>query len=123
GNTSCYSETSFDLIVNTLPAIDLEKTYYLCDLTPSLGLRTSNDFDSYLWTFEDGSQISHAYEASIAKAGNYTLTVTKFINGINCEQTFAFSLIRSELPKITEIEYRDLSGNNYVKIITKGYGD
>ncbi|WP_422083285.1 T9SS type B sorting domain-containing protein [Ulvibacterium sp.] len=122
-NASCYSETSFNLIVNTLPTLNLEETYYLCDLEPSLELSVNLDFDSFLWSFETGSQISDTHQASIDQAGNYTLTVTKFINGINCEQTFSFSLIRSNLPKIIEVEYRDLSENNRIRIIADGDGD
>jgi len=122
-NTLCYSETSFDLIVNELPQINLENNYFLCDLLPSLYIATDTNFDTWKWTFEEDSVISNSFEVNIEDAGKYTLQVTKITNGISCENSFSFKLVRSVLPKIEAVKIQDISDNNYIEIITSGDGD
>jgi hypothetical protein len=45
---------------------------------------------------------------------NFTLRVTKINNGISCENSFSFNLVRSTLPKIQEVKIQDVSDNNIV---------
>ncbi|WP_430408660.1 T9SS type B sorting domain-containing protein [Kordia sp.] len=118
----CYSETYFDLIVIDSPEIDLEENYYLCDLEPSLSLAIDTTFDSYSWTFEDGTFISNTHFATVSDEGSYTVHVSEFTNGISCENTFTFQLIRSDLPTIQTVNFDQL-GNNYIEIIAVGDGD
>ena len=120
-NRLCYSETSFNLIVNELPEITLEEDYLICNLEPSLALSVSPDYYSYAWYYE-ADLISEDYEATLIEEGNYKLVVSELLNGIECENTFDFTLSRSILPEIVEIEYDEL-GNNFIKIITSGDGD
>jgi len=122
-NSLCYSETSFEMVVNELPQIDLENNYFLCDLEPYFKISTDTSFDSWEWTFEDGSVISNSFESNLIDAGIYTLRVSKINNGISCENSFSFNLVRSILPKIEEVKIQDISDNNYVEIITSGDGD
>ncbi|MDI5894560.1 T9SS type B sorting domain-containing protein [Flavobacterium algoritolerans] len=122
-NPLCYSETSFNLIVNELPKINIKDEYNLCDLEPFLYLATDSNFDSWKWTFENGTVISNSFEANLIDSGIYTLRVSKISNGISCENSFSFNLIRSILPKISEVKTQDLSDNNYIEIITAGNGD
>ncbi|WP_053976968.1 T9SS type B sorting domain-containing protein [Mangrovimonas xylaniphaga] len=121
-NPICYSETSFDLIVNELPEIDLEDEYFICNLEPSITLNINSGFNSYNWFYEDGTLISNTDSAEIAEEGNYTITATQIENGITCENSFDFNLIRSVLPEIQQVNFGDL-GNNYIEIIAPGDGD
>jgi gliding motility-associated-like protein len=121
-NPICYSETSFDLIINELPEINLEDEYFICDLEPSILLGVNLSFNSYNWFFEDGTLISDTNSAEIAEEGNYILTVTQMDNGVTCENSFDFNLIRSVLPEIQQVNYGEL-GNNYIEIIASGDGD
>lgn len=122
-NGLCYSETSFDLKVNDLPSVNIEKTYYLCNLEASLLLSVANNLDSYKWQSQDGSIISNTYEANLVNSGDYILTVSKLQNGVYCENSFGFELIRFVLPSITDIKYKELSENNFIEIIAAGDGD
>lgn len=121
-NPICYSETSFNLIVNELPVINLEDEYFICNLEPSILLNVNSGYNSYNWLFEDGTLISSTNSGEIAEEGNYTLTVTQIENDITCEKSFDFTLIRSVLPKIQQVNFGDL-GNNYIEIIASGDGD
>ncbi|MFD2567059.1 DUF7948 domain-containing protein [Pseudotenacibaculum haliotis] len=117
----CYSETSFNLIINDLPQVNLENEYFICNLEPSLTLNVNSGFHSYTWLFEDGTQISDTHSAEIANEGNYVLIVTQMNNGIICENSFSFDLVRSELPEIQQVNFGDL-GDNYIEIIASGDG-
>ena len=121
-NSICYSETSFELIVNSLPEINLDEEYFICNLKPSISLNINYGFNSYNWFFEDGTLISGTNSAEIIEEGSYTLTVTQMENGITCENSFDFNLIRSDLPEIQQINYGVL-GNNYIEIIASGDGN
>ncbi len=122
-NSLCYSETSFDLEVNQLPIINLEAEYRLCDLEPSLYLSSDTSFYSWQWSYEDGSVLSNTFEVNISNDGTYTLTVEKLENGIICSSIQSFELIRSVLPQIEHVEYKELSENNSIEIIAIGDGD
>lgn len=121
-NPICYSETSFNLIVNELPEINLEDQYIICNLEPSLSLNLDPGFSSYTWSYQDGSLISSTTTAVLENEGNYTVTVTDIQNGINCQDSFEFTLVRSALPEIQEVNFGDL-GDNYIEIIATGDGD
>jgi gliding motility-associated-like protein len=121
-NHICYSETFFDLVVIELPEINLEEAYHICNLEPSITLNIDVGFNSYNWSFEDGTIISNTYNAEIAEEGSYILTVTQNQNGIACENSFEFNLIRSELPEIQQVNYGEL-GNNFIEIVASGDGN
>lgn len=81
-NSKCYSETSFNLIVNELPKIELNNEYYLCDLEPFLNISSNSNFDTWKWTFENGTVISNSIDAKLIDEGKYTLNVAKNKNGV-----------------------------------------
>ncbi|MCC1485051.1 T9SS type B sorting domain-containing protein [Winogradskyella immobilis] len=121
-NNQCYSETEFNLIVNPLPEINLEETYSICNLDPSINLSVDPNYNSYDWVYEGGPSISSSNSAEIIEQGIYTLTITKLENGIVCENSFSFELIRSTLPEILQVNQGEL-GNNFIEIIVTGDGD
>ena len=120
-NPLCFSETSFDLIVNKLPIIEIEKHYVICDSDPYLSISVDSDFDSYEWKFEDKTIISTVNEVKLIDNGNYNLKIMKNTNGVVCENNFPFSLNRSKLPSIQEVVFNEF-GNNFIKVIASGNG-
>ncbi|WP_125718709.1 T9SS type B sorting domain-containing protein [Flavobacterium ustbae] len=122
-NTLCYSETDFDLIVNNLPSVNIEKTYFLCNLEPSLHVNVASDLDTYIWKFEGNNIVSNTYSVDLVNAGRYTLVVGKIENNIYCENNFEFELIRSVLPKIKDVKYKELSDDNFIQIIPSFEGN
>jgi hypothetical protein len=58
------------------------------------------------WTYEDNSVISNSFEVNLIDGG-LPLRVTKINNGISCENSFSFNLVRSTLPKIQEVKIQD----------------
>jgi hypothetical protein len=72
-NSLCYSETSFDLVVNELPVIDLEDNYFICNLDPSITVFINPNYETYEWLFEDNTLISSTYEATLVNEGDYLI--------------------------------------------------
>lgn len=122
-NSLCVSETSFDLIINKRQELSLQETYNLCDLEPSLNLNPGGNFDTWEWQDSNGIVISNTAEASLTAAGNYSVRVSKTENGVACESSYAFRLIRSQLPTITKVKYQEWSSSNFIEIIAGGDGD
>ncbi|MCH4551574.1 T9SS type B sorting domain-containing protein [Aestuariibaculum lutulentum] len=122
-NNLCFSETNFNLFVNELPKVDLEESYFLCNLEPFLELYVKEVFDNYVWKYQDGTTISSSNVVKLEKAGNYTLIIGENTNGIYCENSYSFELVRSVLPKIERVDFAELSDRNYIEIIASGDGD
>ncbi len=121
-NSLCYSETSFNLIVNELPEISLEDEYLICNLDPSLTVYINPNYETYEWLFEGNVIISSTYEATLVDEGDYVINVTRIENGVICDNSFTFHLTRSILPSILEVNYDEL-GNNFIEIVASGDGD
>ncbi|WP_281299106.1 FG-GAP-like repeat-containing protein [Flavobacterium limnophilum] len=121
-NSFCFSETSFDLIVNKLPVIDLKDNYAICELEPSLTISINPNFDSYEWKFKNNEIISITNEAKLIDSGDYTVKVTQIENGISCQKSFPFNLARSLKPTIEKVVY-DQFGNNFIEISASGDGN
>ena len=119
----CVSETRFNVIVNELPEVDIENEYFLCNLEPSLEIEVNSNFESYVWSFEDGTVISNNYNVTLINSGNYTLKVDEIKNSIICENIYNFKLIRSVLPTIEEVKFKEFSDENFIKIVASGDGD
>ncbi|MCQ0110678.1 T9SS type B sorting domain-containing protein [Zhouia sp. CL16] len=120
-NPNCYSETSVDLIVKSLPDINLKKEYFICDSEPFISLTVKSGYSSYEWYFEDGDLISSTHEANVKKEGLYTLRVTEEANNVICHNEFTFSLAQSNRANIEFVNYGAL-GNNYIEIVANGSG-
>jgi gliding motility-associated-like protein len=121
-NNMCFSETSFDLVVNELPSVNVDNTYFLCNLEPYLEVSVDSSYDTYEWKYQDGNVISNTFDVQLVNAGVHSVTVGKLSNGILCENTYDFELVRSVLPTITDVKYQELSDNNYIEIIASGDG-
>ena len=122
-NKSCFSETTLTMKVNESPSIDLQKRYFLCDLTPSLRIAASSDLDSFAWRNGKGEVISESFDVEIFEAGKYSLTVARSVNDLYCENSWEFELVRSMPPKITDVKFQELSDNNTIEIEAIGDGD
>jgi gliding motility-associated-like protein len=121
---NCYSEASFDLIVIRPPVIDLRETYYLCDLEPSRTITANPDADSWRWVADDGAILSSSSEVNLSKEGTYTLFMGKARNGVSCESSASFRLVRTEPATIQQLNTGEgFSGDNHIEVLASGEGD
>ncbi len=121
-NETCYGITSFNLILNTLPSIDLEDTYVICPDSPDLVI-DGGDFESWEWRNGENMVLATTQEISITALGNYTLTVTETANGVICSNTQEFSVVSSGAPETLSIDTSGFSDQIELIINALGIGE
>ena len=114
--TQCANYTSFNLIVNPLPIVDIPKQLIcLDDLPLVVSADTSNNGDFYLWS--TGQTTS---EISIDTIGTYSVTVT---TAKGCVNSSDFEVIESEAATIEFTEVLNFTDPNSITVIVKGIGE
>lgn len=121
-NTNCFTDFEFNLRTSAIPVISLSDDYTICGSDPSIHLTENSSYDSWIWKDASGNTLSSAYQADIINEGQYTLTVTDTQNGIVCDNTTTFTVIRTALPHINDVEVKDFSTNNTITVIATGDG-
>lgn len=114
----CFSETSFELIVNNPMNVDLQEKYYLCEPETNLLLSVDPTLGFWEWRSDAGNILSNSNTIDLMIEGNYSLSVGKTENGIQCEKVFFFSIEQREAPKIEKLHISYFSSNNTVEILT-----
>ena len=113
--SGCFAITSFELIVESKPAIDMEDHYTFCSGSPLL-LAAPSGFNSYLWSTGETTQ-----SIRISQAGDYTITVSQ--DPLLCENAKTITVYESAPPVISHIKIRDWTVNqNSVTISTASIG-
>ncbi|MDR7210391.1 T9SS type B sorting domain-containing protein [Flavobacterium piscis] len=131
-SNDCFGFTTFNLIVNPLPNINLNidgsENKIICSNLPEFlitleaGINDGipiNDY-TYQW-YLNGNVISGAttFSIEVNAEGTYSVDV---INKNNCSRTRIIKVVASNVAEIKEIEVRDLSDNNSVLINVTGSG-
>ncbi|MCC1485262.1 T9SS type B sorting domain-containing protein [Winogradskyella immobilis] len=114
--TSCFSTTSFNTIINPLPLTDIpDQTICPENFPLVVSAETGFTDDTYLWSTGETTP-----EIEITEIGTYDVTVTT-ISG--CSVTSIFNVIESEPANIDVVEVVDFSDPNNVTITVTGIGD
>jgi gliding motility-associated-like protein len=108
----CYDTTSFSLLINPLPQLNLEDTYVLCPDSPDLVI-DAGIFETYEWRNESNDVVGTEQNFAVTDLGIYQLTVTETTNGIECSNTTTFEVVSSGAPETISI-----SSNGFSDIIT-----
>ena len=128
-NTNCTATVTLPFIVNSIPKISLLGDELVCSNLPTFtkvldagllnGSPTTNY--SYSWSF-NGNTIAGAtnYTLTVNTAGLYTVAVT---NNHGCSRTRTFTVVASDIAKITNIDIVDLAESNSVSVTISGLGD
>lgn len=119
-NPWCATETQLQLLVNPKQQLQLQPSYSICGLQPSLELEMPGNFDTWEWLTQDNRILSTTSKVLLEEEGLYSLRVGCLQNGILCEETRSFKLLRSALPEIREVKFQDWSSRNYIEIIAVG---
>jgi gliding motility-associated-like protein len=117
-SSECYTTTSFDLVVNELPIIDIEDEVAICE-GETIELEVDSGYDEYLWSTGDTTR-----EITVNEAGSYTITVTNNYGSESCSVSKTITVIESNVASIIDIETIDWSqNNNTITIFVEGSGD
>ncbi|HEX8269554.1 MAG TPA: T9SS type B sorting domain-containing protein [Flavobacterium sp.] len=115
-STDCFETTSFDLVVNPYPVLQMATQWPLCEGQNAVIVADSG-FDSYLWsTGESTSSII------VTEPGTYTVKVTTNYPSESCSATYPIEVIASNPPAIEAIETSDwtASDNSITIVLTEG---
>jgi gliding motility-associated-like protein len=111
----CYGVTPIALQVSSFNPNNFQTEVATICPNTSVTLSVPNTFSNYLW-----STGATTNSILVSQAGNYFVVVT---NANGCEATKNFEVSLSEVPLITSIDVKDLTGNqNTVTINASGNG-
>jgi gliding motility-associated-like protein len=111
----CYGVTPIALQVSSFNTNNFQTEVATICPNTSVTLSVPNTFSNYLW-----SSGATTNSILVSQAGNYFVVVT---NANGCEATKNFEVSLSEVPLITSIDVKDLTGNqNMVTINASGNG-
>jgi len=117
----CYDVSSFNLIVNPLPQIDLEEQYVVCPDSPELVI-DGGDFETWAWQDSNGTVISTQRNLQVLELGDYSLTVTQTTNGLACENTAVCNVVSSGAPETLVVDFNGFSDEIQVELLATGVG-
>jgi gliding motility-associated-like protein len=118
---NCYATTSFEIIINSLPQINLEERYVICPDSPALVI-DGGDFESWSWQNFDGVELSTIRNFNVSDLGAYQLTVSQTTNGVRCENSQSFEVLSSGAPETMEVEVNGFSDQIEITINATGTG-
>ncbi|MBC6999641.1 T9SS type B sorting domain-containing protein [Cytophaga sp. FL35] len=119
---SCFDVSSFNLMVNPIPQLNLKERYVICPDSPDLVIN-GGTFESYSWRNENGTEIGNQATLNITDLGDYSLTVTQTSNGIVCENTAYFEVVSSGAPVTLEVDLNGFSDEIDLELIANGIGE
>ena len=114
--TGCFSTTSFDIIINRKPDVNIpDQTVCLDNLPLIVSAETGFADDTYLWSTNASTS-----EIEITTIGTYSVTVTSIFG---CQTTSTFNVIESEQATIEFTETVDFSNPNNITVTISGIGN
>lgn len=119
---SCFDVSSFNLIVNPLPQMNMEERYVICPDSPDLVI-DGGVFESYSWSDENGNEIGNQPTLDITALGDYSLTVSQTTNGVACENTAYFEVVSSGAPETFEVDLNGFSDEIELELLANGIGE
>lgn len=115
---SCYSTTSFQLIVRSKPLLDMKDVYSICQGSYII-VTAPSGFSTYTWSNGVTTQAT-----TLTQDGNYSLTITKNYGNITCSTIKNFTVYNSNSATIKNINITDWTDNeNIITIDVTGDGD
>ncbi|WP_396142690.1 T9SS type B sorting domain-containing protein [Flavobacterium sp.] len=115
---SCYSTTSFQLIVRAKPILNMNDVYSICQGS-FIVVTAPSGFTTYTWSNGATSQAT-----TLTQDGSYSLVVTKDYGNIICNTIKNFTVYNSNIATITNITTTDWTDNeNIITINVTGDGD
>ncbi|WP_190809487.1 T9SS type B sorting domain-containing protein [Flagellimonas sp. S3867] len=120
-NPDCYDASeSFSINAVVSPELTFADETTLCENSSGIiiGETAPNPAYSYAWSSGELTP-----SINVTQAGEYTLTVTNSIGGLNCEASRTVQVNMSELPMITDVEVEDFQANSKVTVLTDSQGN
>ena len=118
----CYDVFSFNLIINSLPQMNVEETYVICPNSPDLTI-DGGVFESYEWHDSSGTLVGTTRFLSVTELGEYSLMVGETTNGVYCNNTTTFHVVSSGAPDTMSLNTSGFSDVIELVVNATGIGD
>lgn len=116
--TGCYAITSFKLIVQAKPLIDMPDNYTFCEGS-EIEILAPEGFETYLWSTGETNRT-----ITISQQGQYTLSVSQINQGMLCENSKTITVHESGSPIISQIKISEWTTNqNTITVMATGIGN
>lgn len=117
-NTDCFTTTSFQLIINEQPNLEMQELWSICE-NGTAEIIADSGYDEYLWsTGEFTSTIT------VDLAGTYQVTAANVYGNLRCESSKTITVVESNVATITDIDIVDWTmENNVITVYVNGLGD
>ncbi|MDX8553802.1 T9SS type B sorting domain-containing protein [Tenacibaculum sp. 1B UA] len=102
----CFGISPIDLIVNH-PQINLQDNYTICISPsdhPAIILTADSSNDRFEWKDENNNTISTSNNFTLTREGEFSLTIYKIVNGIECSNSKNFTVNYPPAPDILNVE-------------------
>lgn len=121
---SCGGIQEFNIVVNTTPPINLQESYTIC-FDPSTKppvIVSANAFnDRFEWRNANGTVLSTNQDFELNEVGQFSLTVYKIENGIECSNTKVFEVVNPPMATFDDIIVNtEDEKNNTISITVEG---
>ncbi|REH54931.1 gliding motility-associated-like protein [Tenacibaculum gallaicum] len=117
----CFGISPIDLIVNH-PQINLQDNYTICISPsdhPAIILNVDSSNDRFEWKDENNNTISTSNSFTLTREGEFSLTIYKVVNGIECSNSRNFTINYPPAPEILNVEVNvqsDTDNSVYISI-------
>lgn len=117
-DNGCNQIVRLDFTLLPKPIIDLADVVPICQ-SGNITIDAGIGFDSYLWSTGEITR-----SVLVSQPGNYSVTVTNHHGNVSCSTVKTFSVVLSDAPIITGIDFQDWTSNeNIIEVSTSGSGD
>jgi len=103
---SCGGIQGFNIVVNATPPISLLDSYTICfdpSAKPPVIVSANTLNDRFEWKNANGTILSTDQDFILNQVGQFSLTVYKIENGIECSNTKEFEVVNPPIPTFSEI--------------------
>ena len=118
----CGGIASFNLVVNQLPKTNkINNSYTICfnpSLKPPIIISANASNNRFEWQDSLGKIISTNKDFTLNTTGDYSLTVYRTINNIECSNTKSFTVINPEIPTISNVLVNTEDETNNIVAVT-----
>ena len=106
---SCYGVQPIELIVNSPLEFNIDSDYTICNTNTNSSIVLESSISNSKWEWKDsvGNLISTDRIVEIAEEGEFSLTVYRTENDLECSLTKQFTVSKSASPVFTEVNARD----------------
>lgn len=114
---NCYGIISFQAVVNDPIEFDLETFYTICENTDTpLIIDGGGNNSTWEWKKTTGEILSTSRFFELNQIGNYILSVSRFENGLVCNQDKRFTVLKAVIPQYQSIN----AENGQLSVVMQG---